>query len=137
MFSNKNNKMSSLEKKAYQILSQEKIPFIQEKQFADGGKVKHYRFDFYLPKNRTVIEMQGIQHYQYTKVFHKTKSDFTKGQERDRRKISYCLAHDIKIYCIPFWEIDNIVTLKDLLNDRFLAKTSFHNDDVWRQQNHK
>ena len=50
-------------------------------------------------------------------------------QEHDRRKISYCLANDIKIYIIPFWEIDKITTAQDLFNDKFLARSRWKNDE--------
>lgn len=127
------NKMSSLEQVVYNLLVQANFRFEQEKQFKDCYN-GYYRYDFFLPDLNCCIELNGAQHYQYTKIFHKNKSEFTKAQERDRRKISYCLARDIKLYCIPYWEIDSIKTINDLFNDRFLAKTKFHNDIAWKQQ---
>ena len=50
-------------------------------------------------------------------------------QEHDRRKISYALANDIDIYLIPFWELKNIHTLNDILQDKFKAKTRWKNDE--------
>jgi hypothetical protein len=52
-----------------------------------------------------------------------------KQQEHDRRKISYCLANNIKIYIIPFWEIENIKSVKDLLSNKFRALTRWKNDE--------
>lgn len=127
------NKMSSLEQVVYNLLVQANFRFEQEKQFKDCYN-GYYRYDFFLPDLNCCIELNGAQHYQYTKIFHKNKSEFTKAQERDRRKISYCLARDIKLYCVPYWEIDSIKTINDLFNDRFLAKTKFHNDIAWKQQ---
>ena len=50
-------------------------------------------------------------------------------QEHDRRKISYALANDIKIFIIPFWEIGNIHSVDDLFQEKFLAKTRWKNDE--------
>lgn len=127
------SRMSSFEQKIYKILKQENLSFVQEKQFKDLRNGL-YRFDFYLPKRKIAIEVQGPQHYEFNSLFYKTRSDFLKAQERDRQKVSYCLAHDIILYCIPYWEIDNITCFNDILNDKFRAKSKFHNDEVWSQQ---
>lgn len=128
--------MSTFEKVVRSILAESGVQFEQEKQFKDlyNGL---YRFDFYLPAQRCAIEVNGAQHYIYTKQFYSNRSDFLKAQERDRRKISYCLANDIKIYCIPYWEIGNIRILDDLFQDKFLARSKFHNDEAWRNQKSK
>lgn len=128
--------MSNFEKIIYQILTESNIQFEQEKQFKDlyNGL---YRFDFYLPEKNCVLEVNGLQHYVYTKQFHANRSEFSKGQERDRRKISYCLAHDIKIYCLPYWELGNIKTIQDIFQTKFLAQSKFHNDEVWRNQKNR
>lgn len=128
--------MSSFEKVVRSILLESGVRFEQEKQFKDlyNGL---YRFDFYLPEQNCVLEVNGGQHYVYTKQFYSNRSDFLKALERDRRKISYCLANDIKIYCIPYWEIENIKTFEDLFQDKFLAQSKFHNDEVWRNQKNR
>lgn len=123
--------MSSLEKKVYDLLREGHFTIEREKVFKDCYNGL-YRYDFYLPDLNVLCEVQGQQHYIYNKKFYKNKSEFLKAQERDRRKISYALAHGIKIYCIPYWEIDNISTLDDLFAQKFLAKSKFHNDDVFR-----
>lgn len=109
------------------ILNKEHITYIREKTFPDlrGGK---YRFDFYLPKENICIEVDGIQHFEFTKAFHKSRSDFLKGQEHDRRKNAYCIAHKINLYRIPYWDLKNIISYKDILNEKFLVKTIWHND---------
>lgn len=127
------SKMSSLEHVVYDILVRENFHFEQEKCFRDYYNGK-YRFDFYLPYERVIIEVHGAQHYEYTKSFYQKESDFKKAQERDRRKISYCLARNIKIYCIPYWEIKNLHTYADLVQEKFHATSKFHNDKIYRQQ---
>lgn len=125
-------KMSSLERVIYNILLNEKISFEREKQFKDCYN-GYYRFDYYLPLQNIIIEVNGAQHYEYTKIFHKKKSDFTKAKERDRRKISYCLAHDIPMYIVPFWEIESLKTFKDIQSPKFFVNSKFHNDLTWRE----
>ena len=123
--------MSSYEQKVYGLLVKAHITVVREKVFTDCYNGL-YRYDFYLPDLNALLEVNGAHHYTYVKKFYKKKSDFLKAQERDRRKISYALAHGIKIYCIPYWEIDNLSTFDDLFAQKFLAKSKFHNDDVFR-----
>lgn len=121
------NKISSYEAVVIKILMAAAIKFEREKQFKDLHN-GYYRFDFYLPFLNTIIECDGEQHFRYTSRFHKNKSDFTKAQERDRQKNSYCLAKGIKLYRIPYWEFDNIHNLSDLFNVKFLVTSKWHND---------
>jgi len=37
-----------------------------------------------------VVETDGIQHFQFCSVFHKTIESFHKQQARDKRKIELC-----------------------------------------------
>ena len=39
---------------------------------------KKWRYDFYIPSENVIIEVQGIQHYKYVEYFHKTKENFYK-----------------------------------------------------------
>ena len=78
-------------------------------------------------------EIDGPQHMEYTKFFHKKRSDFTKAQERDRVKNSYCLAHEIPLYRIPYWEMDNIRCVDDIFQDKFLVRSKYHNDNIYRE----
>lgn len=120
------------EQKIIDILNKEKIKYEREKSFSDEKRISNYRFDFYIPDRNCCIEFQGKQHMVYSPFFHKNRSEFTKAKERDRQKISYCLAHNIKLYCIPYWDIDTIKKLDDLFRDKYLALTKYHNDEVWR-----
>lgn len=127
-------KTSKGEEKIIRLLKKAKIPFEREKRFTDLKKGQ-YRFDFYIRGARPcLIEFNGEQHYQYVPRFHKTRSDFLSGQERDRRKISYCLAHHIPLYVIPYWKIDEINTAKDLFDDQFRADNRWKNDFDWMRR---
>lgn len=118
--------MSSYEDYIIQLLKKDKIKFQREKTFNDLKNGK-FRFDFYLPnyKGETVIiEMDGEQHF---KPIYGRQS-FLKGQEHDRQKNSYCLANDIKLYRVPYWEIKNLTAAADIFNPKFLVKTRWHSD---------
>ena len=124
-------KTSSLEEKIITILKKEKIKFQREKTYPDL-KFGYYRFDFFLPQYNLLIEVDGVQHYKFSKLFHKKRQDFLKAQERDRRKNSYALSHNIPLYRIPYFEIENIYTFQDILQDKFLVKDKWHCDNVAR-----
>lgn len=123
--------MSKNEEKIVKILLQEKVSFIREKTFQDLKNGK-FRFDFYLPKENIIIEIDGEQHFKQIKKFQKTRQDFLKQQERDRRKNSYCLANNIPLYRVPYWEIENINCFKQLIKKDFLVKNKWHNDNLRR-----
>ena len=124
-------KTSSLEEHIISVLKKEKIKFQREKTYPDL-KFGYYRFDFFLPQYNLLIEVDGAQHYKFSKIFHKKRQDFLKAQERDRRKNSYALSHNIPLYRIPYFEIENINTFQDILQDKFLVKDKWHCDNVAR-----
>ena len=122
--------MSKGENKIVDMLNAAGLKFEREKKFSD---LKHglFRYDFYVyvDGGRAIIEYNGEQHYLFVKKFYKTPNDWRKMQEHDRRKISYALANKIKIYIIPFWEIDKITTARQLFQDKFLARSRWKNDE--------
>lgn len=91
------------------------------------------RFDFYLPYFNILVEYDSLIHFKQVPKFHKNRQDFIHAQENDRRKNSYALAKSIKLYRIPEWELMNIKNLSDILQDKFLVKTKWHNDIIYRQ----
>lgn len=120
--------MSKYEESVVKILKQGQISFIREKTFSD---LKHglFRFDFYiynLDGAPAIVEVDGEQHF---KPIYGRQS-FLKGQEHDRRKNSYCLANNIPLYRIPYWEIENLKTSADIFSIKFLVKTRWHNDQL-------
>lgn len=126
--------MSKGEEKIVNLLQKGRYRFEREKRFSDLRKGL-YRFDFYVVGGRAVpclIELQGEQHYRFVSKFHSSRADFKTAQERDRRKISYCLAHNIPLYIIPYWELDNLHTAADLFQPRFRATSRWKNDLDWQ-----
>lgn len=123
--------MSKLEEKIENILILNKINFIREYSFSDVKRYFPLRFDFAIIENNQIkqlIEVQGEQHYKYSPYFHSNLKDFKIYQENDRKKISACLAKEIPLYCIPYYDIDLINSISDIFQEKYLAKTKFHND---------
>lgn len=122
-------KISKGEEKIINILKNAKIHFEREKMFPTMKKNGHnLRMDFYLPEQNIGIEFNGQGHYEQNKFFHKNRQEFNKRQEYDRYKIGYCLAHGIPIYCIPYWELENITKAADLFKEKYRAKDIWKND---------
>lgn len=118
---------SNGEKQIIKILNKERIKFVREKRFKDL-KRGLLRFDFYIPSLGVLIEVDGAQHFHQVKKFQRTYSEFLQTQGNDRRKNSYCLANGIPLYRIPYWELENIKTSKDIFQEKFLVKRRGHND---------
>lgn len=120
--------MSKYEEQIMLILKQSKIKFFREKTFSN---LKHglFRFDFYIPDlwgAPAIVEVDGEQHFK--PIY--GRQAFLKGQEHDRRKNSYCLANNIPLYRIPYWEIKNLAEAKDIFKEKFLVKSRWHNDQL-------
>lgn len=120
-------KTSKGEEHIIRILRAAGVRFEREKTYTDlkGGS---FRFDFYLPAYNILIEYDGEQHFKQVQYFQRTRAEFLKQQENDRRKNSYCLANGITLLRIPFWELNNIQTFRDLFQNRFLVFSKWHND---------
>lgn len=112
-----------------QILKTNNIKYEKEKCFADlrGGR---YRFDFFLPNKNICIEVDGEQHFHRVQLFHKTKVSFERQKAHDRQKNSYCLAHNIHLYRLPYWVLKDITTFNDIFKNQFLVKDRWHNDKL-------
>lgn len=121
--------MSKGENKITDLLNAARLKYEREKTFSDlkGGK---FRYDFYIPNvhgRDCIIEFNGEQHYQYVGKFYKNPVEWRQAQGRDMRKISYCLANNISLYIIPYWEITNIRKAEDLFSPKYLAKDRYKN----------
>ncbi len=53
--------------------------------------------DFFLPRSRIAVEVQGEQHYKFIAFFHKTKAHFISQQMRDARKANWCELNEINL----------------------------------------
>ena len=118
--------MSKYEEYLISILKKSKVSFQREKTFKD---LKHglFRFDFYISNFQNenfIIEVDGEQHFK--PIY--GRAALLKSQEHDRRKNSYCLANNIKLYRIPYWEINQIKTFSDMTKNKYLVKSKWHSD---------
>lgn len=103
-----------------------------------GKKGTFLRYDFAIVGATGVkflIEFDGAQHFHQTKPFHKTLSDFKKCMERDRKKNNFAIAHRIPLYRIPYWEIEEINSLDDILRPAHKVTSQYHNDFLRRAIN--
>lgn len=113
------------------------------KQFLDNNHIKHttqksfddctykgkLKFDFYLIEYNILIEFDGIQHFQPVDFANKgqewANKQFKLNQIRDKIKNNYCEDHNIKLIRVPYWELNNIITiLTSELSDVFLIDKS-------------
>lgn len=62
--------------------------------------------DIYIPKYNLAVEYNGKQHYKFIPFFHKTKEDFRKQLERDRRKKELCKRWNISLIVVPYYMED-------------------------------
>ena len=108
---------SKLEQLTKEILDKYNIEYKREYYYENliGLGKKYLRFDFYLPYYNTLIECQGEQHEHFCKGLHKTKKDFEKQLEHDKRKKQYAKEHNINLLEIWYYDIDNIENI--LINE--------------------
>lgn len=119
--------MSSYEDKIVKILQKEKIKFLREKTFKDLRNGL-FRYDFFInyKGQEMIIEVDGEYHF----LPIRGRGPLLKQKENDRRKNSYCLAHEIPLYRIPFWELKNVKSFGDILQKKFKVESSWHNDSL-------
>ena len=63
---------------------------------------RNLELDLYNDSLKLGIEYNGIQHYEYTKRFHKTYSDFRRQQERDALKKQLCKENEVTLIVVPY-----------------------------------
>lgn len=88
---------TSLEKLMHTYLINKNYEYKSEHTFDDcRSKLKKlFRFDFYIPSENLIVEMDGIQHHQVVKKFGVEWFDVI--QERDIIKTQYCIDNNIKL----------------------------------------
>lgn len=120
--------MSKYENKVMEILKKAHLQFVREKTFKDL-KRGLFRFDFYLLNVQgapAIVEVDGEQHFK--PIY--GRQAFLKGQEHDRQKNSYCLANNIPLYRIPYWDIPNLKNIQDIFKLEYLVTSRWHNDNL-------
>ena len=124
--------MSKIEDKFANIFLSAGIRFIREKTFSDLRN-GYLRYDFYLPDLNVLVEVDSMLHFKRIPKFHTTQHDFVHAQENDRLKNSYALSHKINLYRVPEWCFQEVNNIQDIFNSKFLVKSKWHNDQIYRQ----
>jgi len=70
-------------------------------------------FDFHLVSLSIVVEVQGVQHTEFSPHFHGTAENFKAQKKRDRLKKEWCDINDMTLVCINHTEIP--IEVPDLL----------------------
>lgn len=76
------------------LIEKYKQNIIFEEVYIKGEK---FYLDFFIPEKGIVIEVNGRQHKQQVKFFHKTKIAFHKQLDTDRRKREFCELNNFKL----------------------------------------
>lgn len=53
--------------------------------------------DFIIPARKIMVEVHGMQHFEYCPFFHESKADFIKGQRRDKDKQEWAEKNSITL----------------------------------------
>lgn len=65
------------------------------------------RVDFLIPDIRVIIEVNGKQHYEHVKHFHKSKSNFDIYKKNDEIKTNWAEINNITLIELPYNEKKN------------------------------
>lgn len=109
-------KMSLGEKTMVDKLSELKLPFFQEVTFS---QLPYLRFDFFLPGRNAVIEVDGIQHFKFTKEYHKTEADLKLQKRYDNAKRNFAYKNNIIYIRFKYNELGDI---EKKLRKKFIIK---------------
>lgn len=75
-----------------------KAPFARVRpEFLGGLELDGYNADL-----KVAIEVQGVQHFHQSPIFHRKSRDLHQQIERDLRKQSLCLRNHIKLVLVPY-----------------------------------
>lgn len=70
---------------------------------------KNLELDCYNEELKLAIEYNGIQHYEYTPIFHKSKDVFYNTKYRDKMKDTLCRENGVKLIVVPYTvKLENI-----------------------------
>lgn len=92
-------------------LTSKNVNFIKEYSVVVPGLKRKGRFDFAIIEDNKVqclIEFHGKQHYEETGL-----GNFEQRKQYDEYKMKWAQKNNIKLYIIPYWEINNIEKILD------------------------
>ena len=98
-------KSSKGEKLTENYLKEKCIDYEIQYKFKGCKHKRELPFDFYLPKENTVIEYDGVQHFKPIDFFGGVEG-FERRKKSDITKNDYCSKNNIKIIRIPYTVVD-------------------------------
>ena len=117
---------STGELKIKEILNSLSIEFEYQKRYSDlYGDASQLSFDFYLPLYNTLIEFQGIQHYE-PRIHYGGEENYERQKRYDELKREYCKKNNIHLIEIPYYEyqkIDEDYITKLIGGDHYFEQT--------------
>ena len=93
------------------VLIKKNIFFEEQKKLIKNETLS---FDFYIPNINLCIEFQGRQHYEAVDIFG-GKEALRKQVLNDEKKRKFCKENNIKLIEIPYYEIDNIDSILEVI----------------------
>lgn len=98
------------ERRMSKWLIEHDVDFVPQQSFPGlvGVRGCPLRFDFYLPKYKLCIEVDGPQHYEWIPGM-MTKEAFLDLQEHDRRKAVYCASHGLQLIRVKISDFDGFL----------------------------
>lgn len=93
----------------YDCLEEHDVFFEEQKTFKDCIYKKNLIFDFWLPKQETLIEFQGLQHYRHIPKYHERGNDTLETiQIRDRIKKEYAISKGYNLIEIAYSQMNKV-----------------------------
>lgn len=92
------------------------LTYYQEVIFDD---LPYLRYDFFLPYNNTVIEVDGIQHIEFNKEYHETVKDFERQKRNDNKKRKFAYKNNVIYVRFRYNELGEI---EEKLRKNFVIK---------------
>jgi len=87
---------------------------------------KNLELDCYCEEYALAVEYNGVQHYKFPSVYHKTEEEFYNQVYRDRLKKKLCDEAGVYLISVPYW-VDIYDSQEEHINDKNTFKNSFAN----------
>lgn len=103
---------------AAQFLTRSGIEFERQKQYDGllGVNGNFLSYDFYIPSTNTLIEIQGLHHFEKVNYFG-GQEKFIRQQEHDKRKRNYAEENGIKLLEIEYLSANDLEKIVNILSD--------------------
>lgn len=112
------------------ILTRNNIFYETQKKFEKCKSTFEMPFDFAIYNNQKellyLIEYDGDIHFEYRETGWNTKEAFIKRVKNDSAKNKYCLDNNISLYRIPYYDLNSLNKIEDILQDKYLVKQINH-----------